>query len=64
MYNRLGGFWGLFFNSTPDQNSDGDFVSGNHKKIWGSSENFSPIKNGNLKIQICIICHFFKVVRF
>ena len=32
MFIRLGGFWGLFFNSILPQNSDGDFVSGNHKK--------------------------------
>ena len=32
MYTRLGGFGDFFFDPTLPQNSDGDFVSGNHKK--------------------------------
>ena len=67
---RLGGFWGLFFNSILPQNSDGDFVSGNHKKIFLVIRKFFTyqkwqFKNSNLHymsfFQSCSILTFYSL---
>ena len=67
---RLGGFWGLFFNSILPQNSDGDFVSGNHKKNFLVIRKFFvyqkwQFKNSNLHymsfFQSCWILTFYSL---
>ena len=66
----LGGFWGLFFNSILPQNSDGDFVSGNHKKKFLVIRKFFAyqkwqFKNSNLHymlfFQSCSILTFYSL---